>query len=258
MPMTLSVKSPRIVLSALVALLVLFVGCGPSKALQKKQATAGRELAEAYMEEGKNRQALRELEKAQIQNPGDHLLQNDLGLVYLALGEPAKAVEPFQKAVKLNPSFSAAINNLGTAYLALREWDKAKPLFESLAHDLVYATPYLPLHNLGFVAYNQGDYELALKRYQEALDLKPDFAQSWRGMGKTYMAMGRYAEATERLQKAIELAPNFAEAYMDLAEAFLALGRKTEALDALDQVIQMLPDTPLAREAQKKRVELGE
>ncbi|MBW1989150.1 MAG: tetratricopeptide repeat protein [Deltaproteobacteria bacterium] len=239
------------------SLLPALCACAQNKAALRKEAEATRDLAEAYMGEGKYRLALRQLKKAETLNPEDSIVQNDLGLVYLALEDPQQAVEHFERALELNPEYNAVLNNLGAAYLAMRQWDKAEEVFTRLNHDLMYASPHLPLHNLGYVHYQKGNYAKAIEYYKRALEFAPEFSQSYRGMGRAYMAMRQYQQAIRALEKAVELAPQFAEAYLDLAEAYGAAGRRGEALKALNTVIRMLPQSALADRARTLRMEMG-
>ena len=242
---------PVWVLVFLFACAVLLAGCAnrPSKAAMRKQADASRSLAEAYSSEGKFRIALRELLKAQSLDPENADVQYDLGLVYLALKQPEMAIAPFKRTIELRPNYSVAMNGLGAAYMALGRWDEAIPCFEQLLNNLLYATPqYLHL-NLGFCYYNKKEYARSVESYKTAIEYNQRFAEAWRGLGRTYTAMGRLDEAMTSLEKAIQLAPRFSEAYFDLAQAYGKKGFWTKALTAYKKVVELAPGTPLAAQA---------
>lgn len=238
--------------------LLALAGCahGPDPALIR-QAEAGKRLAEAYMDEGKMRSALRELEKAQLQNPKDAEIYYDIGTVYLALQQPQMAVTALKKALVLRPDYAVAKNTLGTAYITMKQWDKAIPLFQELSDNLIYATPQYPLLNLGYIYYCTGDYAKSAAEYQKSIEYSKDFAQAWRGLGRTYLAMGRSEEAVTALNKAVSLAPRFEWAWLDLGDALQKAGRVKEALLAWKKVREIAPNSEAGRLADTKLTRFG-
>jgi type IV pilus assembly protein PilF len=235
----------------MVSIALFFPSCGPKKPDQsKQQAEAIRELGEAYMAEGNYTMALRELMRAEQLYPNDPYLQNSLGLAYMARGRNESAVSHFQKALALNPSYSPARNNLGSAYISLEEWDKAIECFEYVKDDLLYATPFFPLSNLGYVYYRKGDFTRAGKYYQEALDMERRFPRAHHGLGMVAMATGNVDEAIRRFETAIELAPEAAVIYMDLARAYEQKHEYSKALSNYEKVASMAKDSKLGDEAE--------
>ena len=72
-------------------------------------------------------------------------------------------------------------------------------------------------------------------------------------LGRTYMAMGRNSEALAAFMSAVEISPEFARAHFYVAEVQRMSGNYTKALKAYDKVIELVPDSPLAKEAQKRK-----
>jgi len=226
-------------------------GCGFEKAaVRKNHSEKTITLGEAYMGEGRYTNALREFLKAYRENPDDPFLNNDLGLAYLAKGDAEKAVFHFKRAIELKPGYSPAKNNLGSAYIALKQWDKAIECFNSAKNDLLYATPYFPLSNLGYVYYMKKDYGRAEKYYNEALDLQPDFPKALDGLGQVYTAMGRYKDAIRVLKRAAAKAPKVAPIYMNLAKAYAGDHQYYNAINAYKKVAAMAAGTALGEEAE--------
>ena len=126
--------------------------CAGTQAKRKKQARLTRALGEAYMQQGNFTEALREFLKAEKLNRNDHLLHNDLGLAYMAKERLEKAEFHFKKAIDLRTEYAPAKNNLGTVYLVQKDWDAAIAQFQTVARDVLYATPHFPLTNMG-IAY---------------------------------------------------------------------------------------------------------
>ncbi len=103
--------------------------------------------------------------------------------------------------------------------------------------------------------YQSNEYELALKAYDKAIELKPDFAAAWYNRGVALGELGRYEEALKAYDKAIELKLDFAAAWDSRGVALDELGRHDEALEAHDKAIELKPD--YARAWYNRGVTLG-
>ncbi len=242
------------------ALLILWIvsvfACAGTQAKRNKQAQVTRNLGEAYMQQGNITEALREFLKAEKLNPNDHLLHNDLGLAYMAKERLEKAEYHFKKAIDLRNEYASAKNNLGTVYLAKKDWDAAIAQFQTVAGDVLYATPHYPLTNMGFAYYHKKDYASAEKYYQDALDLQPEFGLALRGLGKTYIALNNFPAAVSMLEKAVKTTPQSAELQMDLANAYHMQGQTKKALFAYRKVTSLAPDSSLSETAQREIIKI--
>ncbi len=239
-------------ISIAISVLLVFPACGPKTPTQqnRQQAEAIRELGEAYMAEGNYTMALRELLRAEQLNPNDPYLQNSLGLTYMARGRHQSAVDHFKRAIALNPGYSPAKNNLGSAYVALEDWDKAIESFEAVKDDLLYATPFFPLSNLGYVYYRKGEYEKARAYYREALAMERRFPRALHGLGLVSLATGDVDDAIHRLKEAVDTAPNAANIHLDLGRAYEQAYEYSNALNAYEKAASLGKDTRIGDEAE--------
>jgi Flp pilus assembly protein TadD len=91
-----------------------------------------------------------------------------------------------------------------------------------------------------------GDLSAALKEYRQAVNLAPDDARHWIGLGVCLNELRHWTEAIKALRKGIELKPHYAEAdaRLFLAEALLADGQKSEAIKQWKIVEEMEPNYP--------------
>jgi len=232
-------------------LILGIISCSGQTELQKKQADASKNLAEAYISQEDYTAALRELLKAEVLSPNDPYIHNDFGIVYMAKERLELAVKHYEKAVQLSPSFTPARNNLGTAYLAMKNWDKAIETLKPLTEDLLYATPHYPMTNLGWAYFNKKEYETAAQYYARAVKKEPTYIIAVRGLGKTYIEMGKPADAIPLFEKAIELTPRFADLYVDAGKAYAMTGDKAKAMDAYKKFLAMSPNHPRTEEVRK-------
>jgi type IV pilus assembly protein PilF len=233
-----------------------YSGVGASTQVNKEAAEAARNVGEAYLAEGNLIAALRELKKAEAQNPADHIAQYDLGLLYYYRERYDQAIEHFEKAIRLKKDYAPAINSLGNVYSAKGDWDKAIEIYRSIEEDAFYGTPHFTLSNMALAYYQKKDYGQAEKYFNEALALKKDFVNALWGLAMTYNATGRYSEAIVKLEAALKREPKSAVLHFELGRSYQGLGDRVKAQNEFAQVVKLEPDSPIASEAQKALLNL--
>jgi len=152
-----------------------------------------------------------------------------------ALWEHAREVEP------QNP---VALEMLGL--LAQREdrFPEALDFYQrSIALD---PSRQNPRYNLGNLLVWVGRPAEALAPLQEAIRLRPDFADAYESLGHAYGDLGESDLSVQAYQRAAELDPSVAKWQFRLGMALLATGRPREALGPLNEAVRRQPDFPLA------------
>lgn len=86
-----------------------------------------------------------------------------------------------------------------------------------------------------------GEFDLAIRHYRLALNLKPDFADSAINMGLVCQRAGRFAEAKAAFQSALKMAPGNARAWHGLGVVLFDEGELDEAANALEKAIALKP-----------------
>ncbi len=79
-------------------------------------------------------------------------------------------------------------------------------------------------NNLGIALMEQGRLEEAVASYEQALRVKPDYAEAHNNLGIALGDQGNLEEAVASYQQALRLKPNYAEAHKNLALTWLLLG----------------------------------
>ncbi|NIS79510.1 MAG: tetratricopeptide repeat protein [Anaerolineales bacterium] len=99
--------------------------------------------------------------------------------------------------------------------------------------------------NRGVDYQEQGQLDLAIEAYTEAIAINPDFADAYLNRGVAYSEKGDFDQAIVDYNKAIEINPQFADAYSNRGVAYAVTGQYDQALVDLDKAIEL--DASLAR-----------
>ena len=225
-------------------------------------------LAQAYRRAGRIDEARRHLERrseARVRFPDPlvdslataarggafHKLRGDEAVLAGRLGEAAAA---YRRAVEAEPGSFALQEVLGlTLYQLGRPDEAARELTAALALDPDLPAALVPAERariryaLGGIAANQGQGELALEHFREAVRLDPGYAEAHLQVGNLLGAAGRLEEALAAFDRAVAADPDLAEARLQRATTLMDLGRFAEAVPDLERRLELEPDDEQAR-----------
>jgi tetratricopeptide (TPR) repeat protein len=94
------------------------------------------------------------------------------------------------------------------------------------------------LFNQGQDAHEKGDFKAALKLYEEALKIAPEFPEAEFQKGSALQSLGRETEAEKAFRRALELRENWILPMASLGEILVRNGKFTEAETLLNKVIE--------------------
>ncbi len=157
---------------------------------------------------------------------GDWLLNN---------GKIKEAAENLSIAVRLSPNYLEARHRLMTAYAMLGDFTNLKILAQQtlkiVPNDPI-ATRYYNTQsadveikdenfyiNNGLIYYNQGNYNEAIKNWEEVIKLNPKNEIAYNNIGSAYNLMKQWDKAIPYLNKALEINPEFQLAKNNLQAA---------------------------------------
>ncbi len=98
----------------------------------------------------------------------------------------------------------------------------------------------------GAKALEKQDWNTAAARFQEAVQLYPQYDMACNGLGLALLSAGDLVRARPAFSKAIELNPNYAEAYRNLAHVSLAQNNYPEADSLLVKSLALDPQNAWA------------
>lgn len=94
---------------------------------------------------------------------------------------------------------------------------------------------------LGWRYFDKGDSDTALKRFNQALILDPNFAPAYFGIAYVYSVQDKLDLAIQNYRKSIEKDPTFSDSYSNLGLALLYSGKPKEALPHLKKALDIDP-----------------
>ena len=137
------------------------------------------------------------------------------GLVGRPVGKASKGQEPPQAQIQELINFYSQ----GQLQQALHEAEALAQQFPQSA--ILFNIQGSALKDLGRL-------DLAIKAYNKALAIKPDYANAYNNMGNALKDQGKLEEAIEAYNKALVIKPDYAEAHMNLSFLLLNTNRLSD------------------------------
>ncbi|PYX34018.1 MAG: hypothetical protein DMG81_20510 [Acidobacteria bacterium] len=236
--------------SMLLSVLCILLAAGAAEgALQDKQPlpAAPSQSSETQfdgprrlLQQGKNEEAVGELQKLAATNPEMRGLSHELGIAYYKSGDYLKAIEALKKASLENPRDNESIQLLGLSnYLAGRPAD-AIPLLEKVQG-------WYPRANvdasyiLGVCYIQTKDYPQARKAFARMFDVAPDSAAAYLFTARVLLRQEFDPVAEEYAEKAISLDPKLPLAHFFVGELHLYKSKIPEAISDFQAELALNP-----------------
>src|SRR6185437_1403658 len=208
-----------------------------------KNADARLLLGSLLAEKGERAESIAQLNEAVQLRPRSAEAQNALGEAYNRFGDAKSARGPFEKAVALNPGFGAAQVNLGLILLQAGELPAAAGHLDRAIQIFGRATEAAYPRYLRAKIYTaQNNAPKALAQLEQAVALRPDFAEAWSDLGLARKAAQDDAGALTAFERAVELNPADAVAQYRLGAEYLRARRPGKAVQHLQQAYRLNPE----------------
>ena len=163
----------------------------------------------------------------------------------IASDDPGKATQAIL-SVRQNPEASltdkaisdaVSLQQQGKRDDAIEKWRAIAHVVEGSDNDLA-ARAWL---SVGYLVRDESP-ENSIAAYNEAIRLKPDYAQAYNNRGNVKGLLERHEEAIADYDEAIRLKPDYAQAYYNRGNAKGRLERHEEAIAAYNEAIRLKPD----------------
>jgi tetratricopeptide (TPR) repeat protein len=141
---------------------------------------------------------------------------------------------------------NVAQNNLGMALMQKGKMDAAIACFQQA---LQIRPDYADAcNNLGYALLQIGKVDAAIARFRQTLQLRPDFAATHNNLGMALFQKGQADEAAAQFQIALQIMPGYAEARNNLGNILLHKGQVDAAIACFRQALQLRPDFAAAHD----------
>ena len=172
------------------------------------------------------------------ENPSDEIL-HQLTALYNK-GQIRSVIQECERLTKEFPQSFLLWNLLGAAFKAQSKLEEAIAAYNNA---LLIKPGFAEAHNnIGSAFQSQGKFEKASAAYNKALLINPDYAKAHYNLGVTLKELGRLEEAEASYSQAIALKPDYALAHNNLGVTLKDLGRLAEAQASYTQAIALKPD----------------
>lgn len=194
----------------------------------------------------KSDENLARIEKAIDQSPTSYDYTKLAGIYRIAHKYPEER-KALIKAVKIDPQNFEALAYLGLLYKREAEYAKAvQVLKKSIEYNPQSNDIKIQAYTLMGECYQlQGQYDLALGVYQEAMQKNPRYLWGFGAIGTLFMLQEKYEEAAAFFQRQISIDPNTVEYYEKLAHCYHRLNRLPSAERLLKLGIEKNPESAI-------------
>ncbi len=168
-----------------------------------------------------------------------------LALTRQQLGHWKNTEALFRHALQVTENNCLAHNILGATLAARGQVDEAiRQCQEALRLKPDYAEAH---YNLGTALGMNGQEDEAIRQFQETIRLQPDHAEAHYNLGVALGKKGQIDQAMRQYQETVRLQPGNAAAHYNLGNALFRKGRTGEAIGHYREALRLKPDYADAR-----------
>ena len=193
------------------------------------------------------------LQEALKQFPTSGRLWLGLGIAQFTHGQNVEAENSFKRSLALDPKLVPALAYLGVTYAERGQYEKAIKFYEqAIALNPQLAALYYLVADTILKTSNP-DTTRAEKYLKRAIELDPNLAAAYLSWGRLHVRANRYSEAAPLLQRAVSLQPELLEAHYQLSRVLVKLKRPDEANRELE-IFKQLSEKQKARNESREIV----
>jgi Flp pilus assembly protein TadD len=205
---------------------------------------------------------LAQLEDRVRTDPQDPEARIAVAIAYTERGLLTDAIAQYEQALVLEPDQQTALIGLGQAQLQLGNLDQAEEALARVAelnvdNERRYIIEQLQgvYHDLGRIAIERGQLEVASERFNEALLINKTDADTWRLLGEVYEQLDDLEQAEAAFQVAVRLVPDYVEVYEAMEALYGRTGNSSGQAYALGMLALTRGDSEAAVASLERAVE---
>ncbi len=167
---------------------------------------------------------------------------NTLGMTLGRFGELDAAREAFEKVIALEPAWAETHVNLSLVLAQQKKFARAADhLRQAIAIQCKSRAAGYSYYLLGKVLNEQDQPQAAAREFQNAIDIRPDYADAYLSLALTQRRLSDTSEFLNNLKKAVELAPDNPDGRYQLGKEYLSRGMPEQALEHLKEAARLQP-----------------
>ena len=155
-------------------------------------------------------------------------------------GQIQEALETIEALSKDFPNNPLLLNISGVCYAGLSLMDDAVKSYEKA---VAIKPDYADAHfNLGNILRDLGELDGAIKSFVKTIEIMPEHDEAQYNLGVTLQELGQLDEAIEQYEKALSINPENADLILNLGFIYQGLGQIDEAIEQYDKALTINPD----------------
>jgi len=168
------------------------------------------------------------------------------GMAYMEMKDTVLAISSFQTCVEQDPEYFHAHMQLGSIFAA-----KNNPICVTYFNNAIRVNPSKPesYYALGFFYQENGNYEEALKCYDNMLMVSPNNAAALYNKGYINLVyLNKYDEAIDYFTQVVKVDPRYADAYYNRGYAYELKKNKAAARQDFENAVRVDEKHELAKQ----------
>ena len=155
-------------------------------------------------------------------------------------GQIQEALETIEALSKDFPNNPLLLNISGVCYAGLSLMDDAVKSYEKA---VAIKPDYADAHfNLGNILRDLGELDGAIKSFVKTIEIMPEYDEAQYNLGVTLQELGQLDEAIEQYEKALSINPENTDLILNLGFIYQSLGQIDEAIEQYDNALTIDPD----------------
>ena len=166
-----------------------------------------------------------------------------LASVYAALGNTKEMSDAYKKAKNFAPKATGKERlYIEADYANIIEGDPEKSLsiLKQIAKN--YNKEKRIHFNIGFHFMSNNLFSEAIEKYNEALDLDPNYGEAINGLAYTYAVMEDFSKSIEYLKRYASASPGDANPFDSMAETYFRMGKLKDAIAKYKEALEVRPN----------------
>ena len=155
-------------------------------------------------------------------------------------GKIQEALNTVEAIIKDYPNEPLLFNISGACYASLGRFGRAVRFYEQA---LIIKPDYAEAHyNLAGTLQELGQLDAAVKSYEKSLSINPDYPEAHNNLGNVLKDLEQLDAAVKSYKNAIAIRPDYVEAHYSLGNTHQELGQLDDAVKSYKEVIDIEPD----------------